>query len=275
MKKHEFNFDLWCRVATGAIRYGPDRKAASQELRGHLDDAFEAALARGLTEEEAENAVLESMGRAEEIRPQLAAIHKPFWGYVIMASQVALVILLVLSLLPIWKYFTGLKLEEKPNNYKDFELYSAESYGGDTGRTLHHLSQPHVSFRSDGNTFTVTDAVLFTEYSPHLEADVTRLYLLVDQFSLLPATELEMYDGNNDFFTTICYFFMRDDRGNIYPLRTAKSRSTNTVQSGFFTQTHECGVSDFPVDAKWVEFCYERDGRSFSLRIDLTGGGSK
>jgi hypothetical protein len=275
MKKHEFNFDLWCRVATGAIRYGPDRKAASQELREHLDDAFEAALARGLTEEEAENAVLESMGRAEEIRPQLAAIHKPFWGYVIQVSQIALIALLVLSLLPIWKYFTGLKLEEKPNNYKDFELYSAESYGGDTGRTLHHLSQPHVSFRSDGNTFTVTDAVLFTEYSSHLEADVTRLYLLVDQFSLLPATELGMYDGNNDFFTTICYFFMRDDRGNIYPLRTANSRSTYTAQSGVFTQTHECGVSDFPADAKWVEFCYERDGRSFSLRIDLTGGGGK
>lgn len=274
MKRYEFNFDLWVRVATGAIRYWPDRKAASRELRGHLDDAFEAALARGLTEEEAENAVLESMGRAEDLRPQLAAIHKPFWGYLIIASQIAVVILLVLSLLPIWKYFTGLKLQDKPDN-KDFELYSAASYGGDTGRTLHHLSRPDVSFRSDGNTFTVTDAVLFTEYSPYLEADVTRLYLLVDELGLLPATEHGMYDGIHDFYPTICYFFMRDDQGTVYPLRDARSRSTYTVQSGVFKQTHECFVNDFPADAKWVEFCYERDGRSFCLRIDLTGGGDK
>jgi hypothetical protein len=47
------------------------------------------------------------------------------------------------------------------------------------------------------------------------------------------------------------------------------------VLSGIFRQTHECWINDFPADAKWVEFCYERDGRSFSLRIDLTGGGSK
>lgn len=274
MKKHEYNFDLWCRTATGAIRYGPDRKAVYMELYNHLLDAYDTHLERGLTEDEAEAKALEGMGRAEEIRPQLAAIHKPFWGYVIQVSQITLVILLVLSLLPIWKYFTGLRLQDKPNN-RDFELYIAESYGGDTGRTLHHLSQPHVSFRSDGNTFTVTDAVLFTEYSPNLEADVTRLYLLVDQFSLLPATEHSQYNGVSGFYSNICYFFLRDNQGTVYPLRSGSSRTTVTVLSGVFRQTHECWINDFPADAKWVEFCYERDGRSFSLRIDLTGGGEK
>lgn len=274
MKKHEFNFDHWCRVATGAIRYGPDRKAASQELRGHLDDAFEAALARGLTEEEAENAVLESMGRAEDIRPQLAAIHKPFWGYVIQVSQIALLILLVLSLIPILK-FSPMLLPKEPYSFWDFDMYDPASYGEDRGRVLHHLSKPEVSFRTEAGKFTVTDAAVLTKFPEGDNYSGTQLFVLMEQTSLLPATEHRAYLKS---FGIGAYFAARDSLGNEYPCYwdpyeddTPHVNAWN-VTTGVFTCTYTLWINDFPQDAQWVELLYIRDGREHVLRIDLTGG---
>lgn len=272
MKRHEWNFDLWCRIATGEIRYGPDRKAVSRELRSHLEDAFEAGIARGLTEEEAGRHALDSMGRAEDLRPQLAAIHKPFWGYMIRGSQIAVGVLLALSLIPLWKYAAKLDLQDKPNHLS-FDIYDAASYGGNTGRTLHHLSHPDISFSSDGNTFTVSDAALFTEYSEYYQTDVTRLYFLIRQTSILPWKEHEEY---YQFVPVTASFFLRDDLGNEYAFYYEDGGSTTSgVQSGIFSYTHECWINNFPSDAQWVEICYERDGRSHTLRVDLTGGDRK
>ncbi len=271
MKKKDWNFDLWCRRATETIAYRPDRKRAFAELRAHLEDAYEVHASRGLSPDEAEQKALESMGSAQEVAAKMAAVYKPFWGNVIKASQIMLVILLVFSLIPIWKHFTVLLLEDKSHPV-DFALYDAASYGGDTGRTLHHLSKPDVSFRSDGNQFTVTDAGLYTEYSSYQEKDVTRLYLLVQQKSLLPAKEHYQYGGLFNFSTPISAFFIRDDRGNTYELHSGTRRTTSSVRTGLFTQSHVCWINNFPSDAQWAELCYERDGRSFSLRIDLTGG---
>lgn len=268
MKKHEFNFQLWCRIATGRIRYKPDRKAVSDELYGHLEDAYDACIAKGMTPEEAEAKTLETMGRAEDIAPQLAAIHKPFWGFVLRASQILLIVLLVLSLIPVWQYAKKLDLEDGPK-HREFEIYDSASYGSETGRTLHHLSHPDISFSSDGNRFTLTDAALFTEYSEYYQKDMTRLYILVQQTSLLPWTEHMQY---YDFFPVTQYFFVRDDKGNVYPFSANGSWTTYGTQTGIFTCTHECWINDFPADAAWAELCYERDGRSFALRIDLTGG---
>ena len=267
------SFTTWCQEATEKIRYVPDRRMVSQELMDHLEDHRDALMAQGLTQEEAEKKALEAMGSAEEIAPQLGTLYNPFWGYVIITSRRILAILLVMSLLPIWKYFKALNLQDI-SSPKDFEYYTAEYYGDDTGRTLHHLSRPDVSFRSDGNTFTVTNTVLLTEYSVSSKSDVTRLCLLVDEFSLLPAAEHGKYDGLCDDNTSICSFFIRDDKGSVYPLLIPR-RWCYSVQNGVFRQTHVCIINNFPADAKWIDLCYERDGRSFSLRIDLTGGGDE
>lgn len=271
MKKKDWNFGLWCRIATGKIRYKPDRKAVSAELLGHLEDAYDAYIAKGMTPDEAEAKALETMGRAEDIAPQLAAIHKPFWGFVLRASQILLVLLLVLSLIPIRKYVNKLDLQDKLT-HRDFDVYDAASYAGDTGRTLHHLSHPDTAFSSDGNTFTLTDAALFTEYSEYYQKDMTRLYLLVRQTSILPWEEHAEY---HDHYPVISYFFVRDAEGNEYPISTNRSRTAGGSRSGIFSYTHECWINDFPSDTEWAELCYVRDGRNFALRVDLTGGDGK
>ena len=262
MKKKGWNFDIWCRKATHTIAYRPDRKRVFRELRGHLEDAYEAQIDRGCSPEEAEQMALESIGSAQEVAAKMAAIYKPFWGYLLQASQIVLAVLLVLSLIPIFKYVraNALLLDPEPQ-IRNFDLYDSASYGGQTGRTLHHLSAPNTSFRSDGNTVTVTDAVVYTEYSDNYQKDVTQLYLRIRQRSLLPWREHRQYNRY-----TIGNCFVRDEAGNEYHLIAF------CAQSGIFSATHLCWIQDFPSDAKWAELCYERDGRSIAVRIDLTGG---
>lgn len=275
MNKKDDRFDLWCHAATVLIRYGPDRKAVAKELRGHMEDAYDAAIRRGLTEEEAISQTMDAMGKAHELAPMLAAIHKPFWGYLIRVSQIMLAVLLVLCLLPIYNYITGLHLSDAPQIEK-FDVYDRASYGADTGRTLLHLSSPQVSFSSPAGTFTVTDAAVFTTHSADGEKSYTQLYLQVQQRSALPWKEHQEYSQLNHY--VIGSFTARDSLGNEYDCQSGNYLSkkprlfSDTAQSGIFTGTHTLWITNFPQDAKWVELLYSRDGQHYVLRIDLTGG---
>lgn len=278
MNRKDWNFQIWCRTATALIRFGPDRKAVSDELLGHMEDAYDAYIAKGMKPNEAEASVLESMGEATAIAPQLAAIHSPFWGYVLRASQILLIALLCLSILPVWNYLRDLQLQDAPNS-RDFAIYDLASYGDDTGRTLLHLSQPDVSFSSDGNTFTLTDAALFTIDIEDGTAGASQLYVLLRQTSPLPWTEHAQYYW---LYNPVgSRFLARDSLGNIYegdldnPHPDAHLMYFRHTQSSLFSCTYEFRINDFPVDAQWVDICYERDGRNFALRVDLSGGDSK
>lgn len=68
----------WCASATAQIRYKPDRAEVEAELMAHMEDKADALCAQGIPEEELENTVLRSIGSAETIAPQLAALHKPW-----------------------------------------------------------------------------------------------------------------------------------------------------------------------------------------------------
>lgn len=274
MNRHECNFDRWCKSATTLIRYGPDRRAACKELYNHLLDAYDACLEKGMTEDDAEAQAIASMGNADDIARQLAAVHKPFWGYMIRVSQIVLAVLLVLCLSPLWDYATDLNLYDAPH-VQSFDVFDPASYGAATGRVLHHLSTPHASLSTEAGTFTVTNAAVFSLFSDNTEKSSTHLYLLVKQKSNLPFKEHEKYFN---FYSSMSWFSARDSLGNEYSSRWYPNCGENplllsqSVQSGIFTGTHEIWINDFPQDAEWVEILCTRDGRNYVLRIDLTGG---
>lgn len=95
---------IWLDTAVRLIRFGPDRRAVREELAAHLEDkiADHLRLFPDMDEEEAETRALNEMGDAAEIGRALGKIHKPWLGYVWMASRV-LVIVGVL-----WLLATGL-----------------------------------------------------------------------------------------------------------------------------------------------------------------------
>lgn len=268
------HFDLWCHNATRLIGFGPDRKEVYQELMEHLEDHQAELLAQGMDEDTATEQTLEAMGDPKAIASQLGWLHRPFWGYFLQVSKIVLVVLLCLCSVLFSIYWSKLDLG-KPQ-FRDFRVYERESYGGDTGRTLLHLSKPTGSFSTDGSRFTLTDAAVFTEYSEYYEKEMTYLYVQIRQTSWLPWTEQDQF---NDFFPVSCAFHAVDSLGNYYPSYFESSGSTTLHmcsmgnQTGIFSYTHECWINDFQgAEAEWVDICYERDGRSYSLRIYLTGG---
>lgn len=269
----QWNFRAWCQKATSLIKFSPDRRVVEAELRQHLDDRYESLLEKGLSQEEASAKTLDAMGDPLDIAPQLAAIHRPFWGYCLRVCRIALVILLALGIIPIFQCFSA--LEYTAESHREFDVYSAESYGGDTGRTLLHLSHPEASFSSDGNTFTVTDAVVFTETSAATGQTGTRFYFLIEHSSLLPSFE------HNDYQLwqpVTNWFSATDSLGRHYDgaFRRGDGISTifsRSIRDGLFSRTIECEIFDFQsADAEWIDICYERDGRSFTLHIELSGG---
>lgn len=267
------DFSRWCNIATAGIKYRPDRQAVCDELQAHLEDHRDALTAQGLGEKEATEQALSAMGDPKVIAPQLAALHRPFWGYLLQVSKILLIILLCLSLYPIWNYAAGLHLDDTPD-LRHFDIYDPASYGGDTRREALHLSQHEDSFSESGSTFTLTDAALITTTDDNGTVRAPQLYVRIRQTSLLPWTE---HDNYFTYFSVTAWFSARDSLGNVYegfldPASGSHPMYTTGVQSGIFTYTHECWINDFPAEAEWVEIFYERDGRSYKFRITLTGG---
>ena len=90
--------DQWLDKATAGIRFGPDRRAVSEELAAHLEDKA-VGLRRifpDMTEEEVWERATSEMGDPAEIGKALARLHKPWLGYLWRASKWGAAILVVL-----------------------------------------------------------------------------------------------------------------------------------------------------------------------------------
>lgn len=95
----KWKFIRWCNTAAGKIRYFPDWEMVTQELWDHLEDRYDSLIAAGFSDEEAVEKALDAMGSAEEIAPQLAAVHRPYWGWFYSFTKFLLILSLLFPLL--------------------------------------------------------------------------------------------------------------------------------------------------------------------------------
>ena len=248
------DFAAWCKAATEKIRYGPDRDMVSKELRDHLEDRFDALVAQGVPEEEAARQSLEAMGSAETIAPQLAAIHRPWLGWLVTAVEIAAilsVIITALSVPPVMiSYFTAVL---------NGNIY-VESHENQISSTYDiHLSQNVEGYD------VVIDQVKLSE-----QADRLYFQLWVRWFPGMPR------------FLADDYFYAVDSNGNIYASMDSRTQlfdrkagrwiSSGGGSSGSCYFRNSLSLTEFDTTAQWVELRYDRDGREIALRIDLTGG---
>ena len=89
----------WLREAVGGIKYPPDRRRVEKELYSHIMNRNRDYLKAGCTEREADEKVCTAMGDPVEIRRELAAIHRPFWGYAFLALRVLVIGILLWALI--------------------------------------------------------------------------------------------------------------------------------------------------------------------------------
>ncbi len=256
-------FSTWCEEATQLIRYKPDRKTVYQELMDHLEDhRFLLMDQQDMDPEEAAQKALEAMGSAAEIAPQLAKIHRPFWGYVYSIVRAAAVFLCSLALLMLVCSAVSTahsflnRMEEpdylSPNLEKDWQPVTRV--------------RPWQTAYSDGYLFIASDAVLW-ELDGEL---VMAVYLDVIDFDLSMSSSYLFQ-----------LFWAVDSQGNIYGCDAETGWDGPRMEVGGGTgggsRNSRCMmVQCMPsADIQWLELHYDRDGRDIVLHIDLTGGESQ
>ena len=258
------NFDSWCEKATEMIRYGPDRKAVSEELRNHLQDHYEALLEQDLSPNDAISQSLAAMGKAEDIAPHLAAIHKPFWGYLEFVSRYIAYLLCCVAV--VLGLFTLLSYGFPPFDSQTNEGDSFAHYEANPNMVTFLDYDPNVSVKSDGYTFTVSRVGIW-------------------QWRDIPGSgplcvKLDIRDHTpwTENLAFVNYIWVEDSLGNRYRseaewLPKSKSVQIYNMDSGLFYASFDLILFDFPVqEAEWINICYDRDGRDVILHIDLAGG---
>lgn len=275
----------WAFKACAHIRFKPDRAAVEEELLAHLEDKAEAILReKDLTVYEAEQQALASMGDPDEVGRQLAAVHKPWLGYLWLWSRRVLVVCIVAVIWAAWGFSerTGFG-ESAPRWWQDSFGYNEdlEHY------TIMELS-PECRDRSGGYTFTVPAAAVQSnkafvsreeyegEVYEYAVEENTALHLTVRATSLLPSTEGCAAFG--DFYAVDDlgnYYWSSNDPEVIYTWQTLRSLRGNFHATGLWTSEYEAFIASVDPAASWVELRYDRDGRDVRLRIDLTGGESQ
>lgn len=157
----------WLETAVSGIRFGPDRKAARAELYAHIEDKA-LGLARlfpDMTEDETRDLALAAMGDPEELRIELAKIHRPWLGWLWTASRWALVALVIVFL------FVGF------NRRVDFASNSL--WGRMSGQAMYHRVYGGEKARLGGYTFRIIGAAWVDRPEEEGAADSLQLTLRV------------------------------------------------------------------------------------------------
>ena len=247
-------FEAWCEKATEKIRYGPDRREVAAELRAHIEDHYDALIARGVAPEDAAAKVLESMGSAEVIAPQLGKLHRPWLGYVYNVVRFFAVVTgcvaACLLAAHLWSNITmGV-------NVKNFDSLPVNV------ENITYYCKPEVSATADGYTFRIDEAAIS-------QVPGSSWFYFQLQIRYWPWME-PCYAAD--------YFWAVDSLGNHYNSHAMMFDRDigyvlfdgETATSGIRTIT--MALTQFDPNAQWVEICYDRDGRNIVLHIDLTGG---
>ena len=256
-----FSFSNWCRIACQDIVFTLDRKMVAQELREHMDDHYDALIAKGYSHEEATKMTMEAMGNPYILALQLAQVHHPFWGYLLRGIRIAIVVLLVILAIPGWKF-----LNAQDFNYTDID----DGRYPDQGYSIIYQAPTGTSFTDGDYTYTLSKAVLWEN------GEIRRLYFNINQTGLIPCTVTKNYAK---YHSPSYAFWGVDNLGNYYGSTYEPTPELNIYtyrsQGGIFTWKLECWINNFPDGVQWIDIHYDREGRDHVIRIFLEGGSSK
>ncbi len=288
-------WQCWCQEAVAQIKYGPDRHAVQQELEDHLEDHYEDYLAAGLSESEAEVRALEAMGSAEEIAPQLAAIHKPFWGYLLSITQyllIGMMFLMVTSLLTRMgqqEIYDPDKLYQEMFDYDPYVVggsYGSLQYQGgppiDAGKSILYL-EPEEAVSSDGYIFCISRAAVWKHALTktfHFQIKVTNPRIWADP-SDAPRWFWAIDSEGNSYPSAYKTYWGEEDPSGQSGIDGGSEGDAQRgirgarYRTGLTEYTYEMWIPEFESEGiQWIEFHYDRAGRDLVMRVDLTKGGT-
>ena len=147
-------FDDWAEQVVERMWFPPDRKRVRKELLDHMEDAQEALMEQGLTDEQAQEQAVTAMGDAKAVGKALNKVHRPILGWLWFASKWVCIFMVVVVVFQLWagsyegNLLLGIKdrwrwsCAESPCRYVDWGDIPVESgltmKEGDYTFQLHH-----------------------------------------------------------------------------------------------------------------------------------------
>jgi hypothetical protein len=264
--KH-YKLENWCFEAVEKIKYRPDRDVVYTELLQHLDDRCESFLSQGMSKDIAVIRTVEAMGDPKELAPQLAAIHRPFWGFAHRITKWLLCIIAIITVIVI-----SFSVHDYFNTRQPQRNESWVDQSEDPSRTRLLYVEPNCSDSSDGYTFTVTRAAIQKQDDEYQDGKAyTTTYLALE----LKISNYLPWAGD---FLGMRALWGKDNLGTVYA--NTRNPYSNTQPMYYGTNGHDNFTTyyDFRIEIEdpealtWFELHYDRDGRDIVLHIDLTGG---
>lgn len=294
MVKYYSEFDQWCKRATKGIKYRPDRLEVYYELYQHIEDRYLDYLDQGMKEDEAEKKALHVMGDADELAPQLAAIHRPFWGYLYSLCKwgfIILSIVMIIKFIPWWKSY---QYEMQSFFVRSFDLPSTlDPFEDDTyefknpdGTIMHPWirifhAQPDCKATSDDFIFSIKNVVIWQEQPYDLQSSTTQDHLYIQMDITNPFPWIEFGDAPKWFWAEDSsgkYYYSNNEYASREYVEAERANPEPSLigvmeQTGLFTYTYYIWVRGIDCsNTEGITLHYDRDGRNIELRIDLTGG---
>ena len=256
------DFDRWCSRACGYIYYPPDRETVAAELYHHYEDAVDALMEEGFDKSAAEAAALEGLGDPRETGKLLRRVHKPWLGWLRLASAIALGVTVFYCLIAfVSSNFHTLRdeiayLREPP--------YSFETSIGHEDAALLARIRPGGEVEFGDYTFSVSGGWVSEA------GNERRLYLVLSYSS--PRFWLGRPLGLEEFT------HMVEDDGTVHlpyeydrRIQDMECRPTTGSSSSFGEYCFSIEIDDVP---EWVELRFD-NGREFSIRAYTVEGGSQ
>ena len=269
----------WLETAVKSIRFKPDREAVERELREHIEDKT-ADLMRifpDMTQEEAEGRALSGMGDPEEIGKELAKIHKPWLGWLWVASRGAVGLM---ALLVVWLGLTGRlsgdaslwtvwDMDRLPKQggtvFQVGELSAKEIYlpGDDPAQLMTDSARQKT--RVKGHSITLERAALWQAY-PEALWDCRELfvYLRVDSPCFWEKAVLR-----EDWLR------ITDNTGREYsfdPYQQVVENRFRQVEEGPFHRGWQLELGIREEDVRWVRLDYGPGEPVFSFTVEIEEG---
>lgn len=271
-----FRFLKWCRDAVSRIVLMQDRITVEQELMGHMEDRYDSLTRQGHSSETAEMLTLASMGNPEEVARELGLIHRPFWGHVVQTTHYLVIGMLCLTLLfgglSFLKNFYFRPAFSNPSYgaYNPYTDTNASLYAGQAHRTFY--SSPDCSFSEGGYTVKLTHAAL---WNSTVQNTVGKAEESDSLYMQLQVTNPLIWADADDISR---WLWAEDDLGNRYDATYESAPNTESVRVKTYrvnpwSTVHELILNNFiSRDAQWIDLHYDRAGRDYTLRVELTGG---
>ncbi len=259
----------WAEKAVAGILSAKERESAKRELLDHMEDHMADLMAAGFSKEDAEKHAVFAMGAPEDTAKLLRQAHQPILTRLLQVLRVAALLLLLVSFVAYNLMTDGMRKSLRESPQDDPELYYSWTADEDPSgegwhRKLFVYDQPPTTQVGDYRISLERAAFFRIDPNAGPQGAYAALMLLFDVEDCALPKDALLPGG---------MMTLTDDQGNCFSAPYADgfdNQLMNTFSEDFF-RLRIFYWEPLAQDPQWVDFTYQKEDVTFTIRADLTG----